>query len=124
MNTSLIERVARILSLLGLLGLIGVAGVVDPQLGRFSALSFLSYACYFRFFGLFAKPRQNIPATSLGIWILGAVLGGLAVPFYSSLFSISPMFGLIGFAGLCGLYEPKSDAAPQARQAAGNSRAN
>ena len=102
MNTKLLDRIPRILGLLGLLGIIGVAGIFDPQLWRFSAFSFLSYICYFRFFRWFAKPQPEVTATSIGVWILGS----LAMAIYPGLFSISPMFGFIGFAGFLGLYEP------------------
>jgi hypothetical protein len=109
MTTKLLDRIPRTLSLLGLLGIIGVAGIFDPQLWRFSAFSFLSYICYFRFFRWFAKPRPEVTATSIAVWILGFILGSLAMAMYPGLFSVSPMFGFIGFAGLLGLYEPTNE---------------
>jgi len=108
MTTKLLDRIPRILSLLGILGIIGFAGIFDPQLWRFSAFSFLSYICYFRFFRWFAKPRPELTATHIGVWILGFILGGFALAVYPGLFSISPMFGFIGFVGFLGLYEPKN----------------
>jgi len=106
MATKFLDQIPRTLSLLGLLGIVGVAGIFDPQLWRFSAFSFLSYICYFRFFRWFAKPRPEVTATSIGVWILGFISGSLAMTIYPGLLSISPMFGFIGFAGFLGLYGP------------------
>jgi len=111
MNTTLTDRLPRMLSLLSLLGLIGVAGLLEPQLARFSALSFLSYLCYFRFFRWFGEPRPDLDRSTVGIWLLGFLIACLAMVLSARLFSVSPLFGFIGFAGFCGLYDPR-DASP------------
>jgi hypothetical protein len=109
MVIKLLEQVPRYLSLLGLLGLIGVAGIFNPQLMQYSALSFLSYLCYFRFFCWFAKPSPPVTATSVRVWILGIIVGILAMAIFPSLFDNSPIFGFIGFAGYLGLYGSQAD---------------
>ena len=96
------DRIPRYASLLGLLGLAGVAGVVDPELYRLSALSFLSYSSFFRFFRRFVDPNYGPTVVSLPL-LAFAIFVAVGFP---CLFSISPMFGFLGFAGCCGLYDP------------------
>ena len=85
------------------LGLIGIAGVADPELYRFSALSFLSYVSFFRFFQAFSDPSYGPTTTSAPFLVLAVVVGAI-VPWLSL---ISPMFGFAGFAGYCGLFDPR-----------------
>jgi len=98
----LLDRVPRSASLLGLLGLIGLAGVFDPALYRLSALSFLSYLAFFRFFRRFIDPTYA-PTTRSGLFLLPAFLVAVLSPW---LLAITPLFGLVGFAGWCALYDP------------------
>ena len=97
-----LDRVPRFASLLGLLGLIGLAGVIDPEWYRFSALSFLSYLSFFRFFRRFVDPDYG-PTAQSAPFLLLAILVAAIFPW---LLSISPMFGFVGFAGCCALYDP------------------
>ena len=108
MTTKLMDRVARFLSLLGLLGLIGLSGIFFPQLARFSALSFLSYLCYFRFLRWFVKPQPAMTATGILVPLLGAMVWIVFQALFPGLLASAPMFGLIGFAGFLGLYEPST----------------
>ena len=103
----LLDRVPRYASLLGILGLIGLAGVADPGLYRFSALSFLSYLAFFRFFRRFGDPGYGPTRQSAPFLLLAMVVAALA-PW---LLSIAPLFGLVGFAGWCALYDPIPTAA-------------
>jgi Protein of unknown function (DUF3796) len=98
----LLDRVPRYASLLGLLGLIGFAGVFDPALYRWSALSFLSYLAFFRFFRRFINPTY-VPTARSGIVLLAAFLVAVLSPW---LLAITPLFGLVGFAGWSALYDP------------------
>jgi hypothetical protein len=104
----LLDRVPRYASLLGFLGLIGLAGVFDPALYRFSALSFLSYLAFCRFFRRFGDPGYGPTARSAPFLLLSIVVAALS-PW---LLSIAPIFGFVGFAGWCALYDP-APAAPQ-----------
>jgi hypothetical protein len=106
MTVKLLDRVPRYLSLLGILGLIGIAGIFYPQLAGFSSLSFLSFFCYFRFLRWFAKPQPEVTISSLLVPFLGAIIAGASLLLFPGLLSDAPMFGLIGFAGYLGLYEP------------------
>jgi hypothetical protein len=107
MTTQFLDRVPRYASLLGLLGFTGIAGVFNPDLLRLSFFSFLSYLCYFRFFRWFAKPPQE-KTVSLLVPFLGLFWGAFALFSMPWLSSISPMFGFVGFAGFCGLYDSSS----------------
>jgi len=98
----LFDRVPRYASLLGLLGLIGLAGVFDPALYHWSALSFLSYLAFFRFFRRFIDPTYA-PTTRSGLFLLPAFLVAVLSPW---LLAITPLFGLVGFAGWGALYDP------------------
>jgi len=102
MTIQLLDRIPRFASLLGLLGIVGVAGVFDSELYRLSAFSFLSYLCFFRFFGRFTDPHFGPTAASASLLLLAV----LAAPVSLWLFSISPLFGFLGFAGYFGLYDP------------------
>ena len=97
-----LDRVPRFASLLGLLGLIGLAGVIDPEWYRFSALSFLSYLSFFRFFRRFVDPDYGPTAQSAPFLLLAFLVAAI----FPWLLSISPMFGFVGFAGCCALYDP------------------
>lgn len=97
-----LDRGPRYASLLGLLGLIGVAGVADPELYRFSVLSFLSYISFFRFFRGFFDPSYGPTIASAPFLVLAIVVGAVS----PVLQAISPMFGFVGFAGYCGLFDP------------------
>jgi hypothetical protein len=108
MTIQLLDRIPRFASLLGLLGLVGVAGVFDSELYRFSALSFLSYLCFFRFFHRFIDPHYGPTAAFTPLLLLAV----LAAPVSLWLFSISPLFGFLGFAGCLGLYDPSPNNAP------------
>ena len=99
----LLDRVPRYASLLGLLGLIGLAGVADPALYRFSALSFLSYLAFFRFFRQFGDPDYGTQTMQSAPFLLLAIVVLALAPW---LLSIGPLFGLVGFAGWCALYDP------------------
>ena len=97
-----LDRVPRYASLLGLLGLVGIAGVLEPELYRFSALSFLSFLSFFRYFRRFIDPdygptRASVPFIALALFV------GAISPW---LISVSSMFGFVGFAGCCGLFDP------------------
>ena len=98
----LLDRVSRYTSLLGLLGLIGLAGVADPGLYRLSALSFLSYLAFFRFFRRFGDPAYG-PTTQSAPFLLPAIVVAALAPW---LLAITPLFGFVGFAGWCALYDP------------------
>ena len=102
-----LDRGPRYASLLGLLGLVGVAGVVDPEWYRFSALSFLSYLSFFRFFRMLFDPSYGPTIASAPFLALAIVVGALSSPW---LFSVSPMFGFLGFAGYFCLYDPPGTA--------------
>jgi hypothetical protein len=108
MTTQFFNRTPRYASLLGLLGLAGIAGVFNPELSRLSFLSFLSYLCYFRFLRWFAGPPQERTVASVLLPVLGAFLGALLLFSVPWLSSISPVFGFVGFAGFCGLYDSSS----------------
>ena len=97
------DCIPRTVSLLGLLGLIGIAGVVDPDLYRFSALSFLSYISFFRYFRRFID--RNYGPTNATVPFI--VLALFVAAIFPGLVSISPMAGFFGFAGCCGLYDPR-----------------
>jgi hypothetical protein len=88
--------------LLGLFGLIGLADVFDTGLYGLSALSFLSYLAFFRFFRRFGDPGYGPTRQSAPFLLLAFVVAALA-PW---LISIAPLFGLVGFAGWCALYDP------------------
>ena len=98
----LLDRVPRSASLLGLLGLIGLAGVFDPALYRLSALSFLSYLAFFRFFRRFIDPGYG-PTAQSARFLLLACLAAVLSPW---LLAIAPLFGFVGCAGWCALYDP------------------
>jgi len=89
----------------GLLGLIGVAGVLDPGLFRLSALSFLSFLSFFRFFRCFIDADYG-PHGESALLIAMFVMPVVVAVLFPLLFSISPIFGLLGFAGTLGLYDP------------------
>jgi hypothetical protein len=108
MNTALFDRVPRLLSLLGLLGLLGLGGFFVPDLWGLSALSFLSYVCYFRFLGLIVRPQPE--AKVVWVWLLGFVAALVSMLFTPWIFSNSPIFGFLGFAGFLGLYDPAGGA--------------
>jgi hypothetical protein len=95
------DRVPRFLSLTGVLGLAGFAGLFEPAFYRLSALSFLSYSCFLRFFRRFVDPGYGPGAASVPALLLALVVAA-AFPW---LFSISPAFGFIGFAGFLGLHD-------------------
>ena len=101
-----LDRGPRYASLFGLLGLIGVAGVVDPELYRFSFLSFLSYLSFFRFFRCFFDPGYGPTNASAPFLVIAMVIGTIPLWLPSPL----PMFGFLGFAGCCGLYDPPGNA--------------
>ena len=107
-----LDRGPRYASLLGLLGLIGVAGVVNPEWYRFSAFSYLSYVSFFRFFRCFFDPSYGPTNASAPFLVVAIVIGALS-PLW--LPSPSPMFGFLGFAGCCGLYDPPRRATPSGR---------
>jgi O-antigen ligase len=101
-----LDRVPRAMSLLGLLGLVGLAGIFNPQLSRFSALSFLSYLCYFRFLRWFVQPQPPLTGAGLFVPLLGVLLWIVPQTLYPELIATATMFGLLGFAGFLGLYQP------------------
>ena len=97
-----LDRIPRYASLLGLLGLIDLAGVFAPALYGLSALSFLSYLAFCRFFRRFADRDYGPTAQSMPFLLLAIVVAALS-PW---LLSIAPLFGFVGVAGWCALYNP------------------